>query len=340
MSEIIDLGQGRVARQQTSQRLGPLADKSIEIRHLADEVLALIPTMSFGFHNAIVGSPAQVVSGAATHSSFQAAHDAVADGDSILLLKGTVVGASPLPISVLEKNEASNSDAGLDGVSNLFGTLFPSSPTNYQYLSSIDIAVRNNGIVSVTALTKLTLWETDGDLPTIQIAESNSFLPAALPTTPGVRHTFTFPNTLLHPNKTYAFAIDFSDDFGGGNLVIGRQTPATLFSGKGTVNSTDDGVSWSTGGDIEFIDYQINGETLGGVTLSKKLFVQGLGNDSILSGAFFLGASASKSSFRDLKWDGLVALEGNQNFLEGWQSQGSELINAGVDNIFNVIEEF
>lgn len=40
MSEIIDLGQGRVARQKTQQRLGPLADKSIELRHLSDEVLA------------------------------------------------------------------------------------------------------------------------------------------------------------------------------------------------------------------------------------------------------------------------------------------------------------
>lgn len=40
MSEIIDLGQGRVARQKTPQRLGPLADKSIELRHLSDEVLA------------------------------------------------------------------------------------------------------------------------------------------------------------------------------------------------------------------------------------------------------------------------------------------------------------
>ena len=98
MSEILDLGQGRVARQKTPQRLGALADKSIEPRHLSQGVLDLIPAQSANIYDAIVGSQPQIDAGQATHTTLQAAHDAIPDGSSILILKGTFSGAAQQPL--------------------------------------------------------------------------------------------------------------------------------------------------------------------------------------------------------------------------------------------------
>jgi len=84
MSEIIDLGLGRVARQRTPQRLGPLADKSIELRHLTDEVLTSLNSLDL-----VVGSPSDVETGRANFTSIQSAHDALTGPGTIKLLNGT-----------------------------------------------------------------------------------------------------------------------------------------------------------------------------------------------------------------------------------------------------------
>jgi len=285
----------------------------------------------------ILGSSADVASGAADFDNPQVAHDTLLEGSSLLVLRKSYTGPGGAPEVFLDKSDPSNSDAGLDGNNNLFGTLFPSHPTEIRILNSIDIEIRNNGIVSTTAQTLLTLWETDGDLPIQKIADSDSFLPAQLPTATGVRHTFTFPPTILFPNRIYAFAFDFILNFGGGNVVVGRLTPATLIPGKGTVNSTNNGFSWSSGGNIEFTNYNLNTDTIGGFVFTKKLNWVGVGHDCSFDAPITLVANSSR--FEAVRYGGQVYIVGNQNFLSGWHANGLRPIDQGIDTAAIIAEE-
>ncbi|MGE3682389.1 MAG: hypothetical protein AB7G93_11745 [Bdellovibrionales bacterium] len=338
MREIYDLGKGRSVRQKTVSVDNVIPDKSIQERHLSDELLQFVAAAGKSIKfDGILGSVADVASGAADFSNPQVAHDTLPEGSSILVLRNTFTGPAGGSEVFLNKTEVSNSDAGLDGNSNLFGTLFPSHANQIRILNSIDVEIRNNGIVSTTAQTLLTLWETSANLPTVKLADSNSFLPAQLPVATGIRHTFTFPPTILYPNRTYAFAFDFVLNFGGGNVIVGRRTPATLIPGIGTVNSVNNGFSWTSGGNLEFTNYNLNTSTVGGYVFTKRFNWVGLGFDSKFNTAITLGGNRSR--LENLRYGGQVYIVGNQNFLTGWHASGLSPIDQGIDTAAIVAEE-
>lgn len=337
MREIYDLGKGRSVRQKTVSVDNVIPDKSIQERHLSEELLQFVAAAGKSIKfDGILGSASDVISGAADFSDPQVAHDTLLEGSSILVLRNTFPGPASSSVVHLDKTEPSNSDLSMDQNNNLFGTLFLSHPTQVRILNSIAIECRNNAIVSTTAQIMLTLWETNGTIPTTKLATSTSFLPAAMPTVTGVRHTFPFPATVLYPNKTYAFAFDFILNFGGGNLIVGRRTPATLIPGMGYVTSNTDGFSWTAGGNFEFTNYNINTTNPGGYLFSKRFNWVGLGYDSYLNTALTL--SANRSRFENLRYGGQVYILGNQSFMTGWHPTGLRPIDRGVDTAAIIAE--
>lgn len=80
------------------------------------------PYSPFAF-DAVVGSPAQVTSGLATHSTLQAAHDAVVAGSVILILKGTYAGATTISkqLNIYGQGYSTvlDDDLSIDAVSNV-----------------------------------------------------------------------------------------------------------------------------------------------------------------------------------------------------------------------------
>lgn len=338
MREIYDLGKGRSVRQKTVSVDHIIPDGSIEERHLSDQLLQFLASAgrSISF-DGILGSSADVANGKADFSDPQVAHNTLPEGSSILVLRNTFTGPAGGSEVYIAKADPSNSDTGMDGNNNLFGTLFPSHPTQIRILNSIDIEIRNNAIVSTTAQTLLTLWETSANLPTVKLADSNSFLPAQLPVASGIKHTFTFPPTILYPNRTYAFAFDFVLNFGGGNVIVGRRTPATLIPGIGTVNSVNNGFSWTSGGNLEFTNYNLNTTTVGGYVFTKRMNWIGLGLDSKFNTAVTL--VANRSRFDNLRYGGQLYITGNQNFLTGWHATGVPPIDQGTDTAAIIAEE-
>lgn len=93
-------------------------------------------------YDAIVGSSAQVLNGSATHTSIQAAHDYVASGGNILVLKGTYT-----------ENVAISKTVRIEGQghsSMLNGTLTFNTGSFYGVFSLI----RVGGNISMTALSE------------------------------------------------------------------------------------------------------------------------------------------------------------------------------------------
>lgn len=74
----------------------------------------IINNRVLSLYDAIVGSGAQVASGAATHTSLQAAHDYVSSGGTILVLKGSFVGATIINKKVQIIGQGNNSNLAAD----------------------------------------------------------------------------------------------------------------------------------------------------------------------------------------------------------------------------------
>lgn len=153
--------------------------------------------------DAVVGSPSQVAAGLATHSDPQAAHDALSDGQSMLILGSVFNLTQATPLVIAEKLR------GFTGSSVMFnnqgerrGDIFvaPAFPVT---LTDVQLNVGQIGSgITGTPKVVIDIWNTSGGIPTGGIggfiASSTGVLYSALP----VPANFSiFTNFNFHPRS-------------------------------------------------------------------------------------------------------------------------------------------
>lgn len=71
------------------------------------------------------------------------------------------------------------------------------------------------------------------------------------------------------------------------------------------------------------------------ITLNKRIKLEGVGYDSYVNGTALFSANAC--TVRDIRIDGNITISGNDNRLEGFQTQASTVTDSGTDNLYSFI---
>lgn len=295
--------------------------------------------------DAVVGSPAQVSAGLATHSDLQVAHDSLSNGQSMLILANTFTPAQVISFNIVQKlRPQTGSSVLFNNQGERRGDIFttPTFPTAMTHLQ-LNVG-RNSGTITGTPGIVVDLWNTSGGLPIGGIggfiASTNAVLFSALPN-PLNYSTFTNFNLpspfVLTPSTTYAFSTKQNVfDTGGAQMTFFTarpiQTQGYLFDdveGAGFFATTFD----------EWAAFRIVG-TATGVNISKRLRIEGSGYASQIEGILNFQAGSERSIVRGLRFNRKLTFNANQiQLADCWMAPSQVIEDNGIDNNIRIVTE-
>ncbi|MEZ4871262.1 MAG: hypothetical protein R2827_03245 [Bdellovibrionales bacterium] len=294
--------------------------------------------------DAIVGSTAQVNAGLATHDDIQAAHDELVDGQKLLILENVLNLTTPTPLVIAEKLR------GFSGSSIMFnnqgerrGDIFstPDFPVNLTEIQ-LNVGLAGSGITG-TPNVVVDLWNTSGGIPTGGVGgfiASSAGVPYASLPSPINFNAFTpfsFSPFALAPSTVYAFSTK-QDVFNTGGVSMAFYTVRPVLT-QGYLFDDVEGAGFQIAPNDEWTSYKILG-TANGLTLSKRLRIEGLGFGSQLAGIVTFEPGSENSIISGLRFNSKLTLNTDQiHISDCWQASGQEIDDNGQDNSIRIIQE-